>query len=166
VNSAATISKKLIAGAASGVIAPIPMTVAMIAINKLMRWPHRQRLEPRKITDDMLRRAGLRHQLSEEERKQAAVAAHFAFGCAAGSIYPIVEPFIPAPRTLRGPLYGLAVWAVSYSGVLPAIGSLPPQKRRPAGRALLLAASHVVWGAALQLASDSLDRHVDGRSRR
>jgi uncharacterized membrane protein YagU involved in acid resistance len=97
----------------------------------------------------------VRHELSERERKQAAVAAHFAFGAAAGSLYPITEPLIPAPRTLRGPLYGLAVWAVNYAGVLPAIDTLPPPEKRPASRTLLLVAAHLVWGAALQLSADA-----------
>jgi uncharacterized membrane protein YagU involved in acid resistance len=144
-----------IAGAISGFVATVPMTLAMIGINKLMSWPDRQRLEPRKITDDMLDRVGLRDDLSEDERKQAALAAHFAFGAAAGSLYPVVEPFIPAPRAIRGPIYGLGVWAVSYCGVLPAIHTLPSPEKRPFGRTVLLVAAHLVWGAAVQVTNNT-----------
>jgi uncharacterized membrane protein YagU involved in acid resistance len=151
------ISKALI-GAASGFVATVPMTVAMLAINKALSGRHRQRLEPRKITDDMLRRVRLKNGLSEKERKLAAIAAHFSFGTAVGSMYPIVEPFIPAPRPLRGPLYGLTVWAANYGGVLPAIDTLPPPQKRPAGRSVLLIASHLVWGVVVQLANDSTRR--------
>jgi len=155
---------KTVTGAMSGFVATIPMTVAMLAINKLLARPHRQRLEPRKITDDMLGRVGLRDDLSEEERKQAALAAHFAFGSAAGSLYPVVEPFIPAPPAIRGPLFGLGVWAVSYCGVLPAIETLPSPEKRPLGRTALLVAAHLVWGAALG-ASANLARHAaNGKS--
>jgi uncharacterized membrane protein YagU involved in acid resistance len=150
---------KPIAGALSGFLATVPMTVAMIAINKLMDRPHREQLEPRKITDDVLNRVGVRDELDEEGRKQAAIAAHFAFGSAAGSLYPVVEPYISAPPALRGPIYGLGVWAVSYCGVLPAIDSLPSPEKRPLGRTVLLVAAHLVWGAALD-ASMKVARRV------
>lgn len=157
--------EKPLVGALSGFIATIPMSIAMIAINKLMTWPHRQRLEPRKITDDMLNRVGLRDELDEEDRKQAAIAAHFAFGAAAGSLYPFVQRYIPASRSLRGPLYGLGVWAVSYCGVLPALNTLPSPEKRPLGRTVLLVAAHLVWGAALEGAAETA-RRVSSQSGR
>jgi putative membrane protein len=144
------IPQRLLAGAVSGFVATVPMTITMLAINKLLSGRQRTRLEPRKITDDMLDRVGLRDDLSEEQQKRSALAAHFSFGSAMGTIFPIVEPFLPVPRPLRGPVFGLAVWAANYAGLLPAIGTLPPPDERPRGRNLLLIASHLVWGAAVQ----------------
>jgi uncharacterized membrane protein YagU involved in acid resistance len=140
----------LLKGMFSGFVATVPMTVAMLAMNKALSRSQRSKLEPRKITDDMLRRAGLRRHLTETERKGTALAAHFSFGAAMGSIYPAAAPFIPVPRPLSGPAFGLFVWAANYWGLLPSIETLPPPDKRPAGRNLLLVASHLVWGAALQ----------------
>jgi hypothetical protein len=58
----------------------------------------------------------------------------------------------------------MLVWAASYAGWLPAVNTLPPPQRRPAGRNLLLILSHLVWGAATEaLASPLLDREKRAR---
>jgi uncharacterized membrane protein YagU involved in acid resistance len=128
----------------------------MLLIHGLLPRRQQTRLEPRRITEDMLKRVGLRDDLDRRERLGATVAAHFAYGTAAAAPYLLVEPFIPLPKGLRGAGYGLAVWAASYAGWLPAIGTLPPPHRRPRGRNVLLIASHLVWGAATEVVTNAL----------
>jgi hypothetical protein len=63
---------------------------------------------------------------------------------------------------LAGVGFGLAVWAVSYLGWLPAAGILSPATEHPARRNALMIGAHVVWGATTGLA---VGRLSDGRTR-
>ena len=42
---------------------------------------------------------------------------------------------------------GVAVWAASYFGWIPAMGLLSPAHRHPPARNALMIAAHLVWGA-------------------
>jgi uncharacterized membrane protein YagU involved in acid resistance len=132
------------------------MTAVMLAVQQALPRRQQTRLEPRRVADDMVHRVGLKANLSQREEKQASVAAHFAYGAAVGAGYSLAEPMISLPRGLQGPAYGMLVWAASYAGWLPAIGTLPPPQRRPEGRNLLLIAAHLVWGAATEVVHDAL----------
>jgi uncharacterized membrane protein YagU involved in acid resistance len=145
-------------GAVAGLIATVPMTATMLAIQRMLPRLQQQRLEPRRITNDMLRRTGLKHDLSEQKREQATLVAHFGYGAAVGAGYALAEQLLPLPRGLRGPTYGMLVWAASYAGWLPVIGTLPPPQQRPAGRNALLIAAHLVWGLATEAVSEALER--------
>jgi uncharacterized membrane protein YagU involved in acid resistance len=129
------------------------MTLAMFAMQRSLPRRQQRRLEPGRITDDMLRRVGLRENLRKNERDCAATIAHFGYGAAVGAAYPLVSR-LPLPSGTRGPAYGLLVCAASYAGWLPAIETLPPPQRRPAGRNVLLIAAHLVWGMATEALSE------------
>src|SRR5262249_39177796 len=86
--------------------------------------------------------------LNEEEHRRLTVAAHFAYGAAAGAVYAQLAERMEFSPMACGALYGLAVWAGSYLGLLPAVGILRPATQHPARRAALMIAAHVVWGAA------------------
>ena len=139
-----------LAGAVSGLVATVPMTVAMLVIQQLLPRREQSRLEPRRISDDMLRKADLHDELSERGKEHFSMAAHFGYGAGTGMIYALADRLLPLPRGLRGPAYGMLVWAASYAGWLPMVKTLPPPQRRPAGRNLLLIVSHLVWGAATE----------------
>jgi hypothetical protein len=145
-----TLVGEALAGAVSGLIATVPMTVAMLVIQRMLPRREQTTLEPRRVSDDMLRKADLHDDVSEDGKQQFSVAAHFGYGAGVGTIYALAEPFMPLPRGLRGPAYALAVWAVSYAGWLPAVNTLPPPQKRPAGRNVLLVVSHLVWGAVAE----------------
>jgi hypothetical protein len=66
-----------------------------------------------------------------------------------------------APPALSGAGFGVAVWAGSYSGRLPAAGILSPATRHPPRRNALMIAAHVVRGATAGLVVDKLSD--DGR---
>jgi len=158
---------KAIAGAAAGFVATLPMTITMLAIQGFVPWRHRTKLEPRRVSEDMLKRVGI-DDLSEKETKAATVAAHFAYGAGCGLVYGMTESALPLPQGTRGPLFGLAVWVASYAGWLPTLGTLPPPNRYPQSRTALLIASHLVWGATTEAMHQMLLRdrgrvplHVD-----
>ena len=151
-----------LAGAVSGLVATVPMTVAMLVMQRLLPRREQSTLEPRRISDDMLRKVDLDDDLSERGKQKVSVAAHFGYGAGTGMIYALADRFLPLPRGLRGPAYGMLVWAASYAGWLPAVKTLPPPQRRPAGRNLLLIVSHLVWGAA----AEGMTTFLLGRSRK
>ena len=156
--------QEALAGAVSGLIATVPMTVTMLVMQRLLPRREQSTLEPRRISDDMLRKADLDDELSENEREQFSVMAHFGYGALGGMTYALADRLLPMPRGVRGPAYGLLVWAASYAGWLPVAGTLPPPQRRPAGRNVLLIAAHLVWGMALDGAATALLRQRSTRS--
>lgn len=147
----------MVDGVSAGLAASVPMTAAMLLIQQHLPPESREPQEPQQITDELLRRLGILSRLSLQQRFAATLAAHLGYGGTTGAAYSVVAPWIPVPRRVRGLTYGLAVWAAGYAGWLPALRILPPPQDRPAGRNCLLVASHLVWGATLELASRSSD---------
>ena len=151
----------ILAGAVSGFAATVPMTAAMVAMHR--RLPHRERypLPPREITERATAAAPteVREQLDEPELTALALAAHFGYGAGTGAIYGALAPRVPGLGVLKGVAFGLAVWAGSYLGYLPATGLFRPVDTEPPRRNALMIAAHVVWGASLGLLAErALDR--------
>ncbi len=83
--------------------------------------------------------------------------AHFAFGSVAGAGYGALTSALPrlaprldrAPPAVRGALYGIGLWAVSYGVAIPSLGLLaPPTGDRP-GRQARIITAHLLYGATL-----------------
>jgi hypothetical protein len=134
------------------------MTAAMKLMHRRLPWWERYPLPPSAIVRNIARRAGLSNHEGRDEHWAMTWAAHFAYGAVAGAVYaPAARP-IPLPAGLKGNVFGLAVWAVSYLGWLPAMQILPSATERPPRRAALMIAAHVVWGYSRALYSDLLLR--------
>jgi hypothetical protein len=131
----------LLIGGIAGAIATAAMTAS--ARRLFQRLPPRERypLPPRELIDRTFRSP-------QRWGPALTLLAHFGFGSAAGALHGL--------RTARvkrsGILYGLVVWTASYFGWVPALGLLKPADRHPAGRTAIMIASHIVWGAALDIA--------------
>jgi hypothetical protein len=152
------------------------MSVAMEVMNRELPVRHEEPFPPRVITQRMARRAGVEQELDEGEHRAAAWVSHFGYGGAMGAVYAFLDERVRPrlPRAIRGmpsaaldvahgTAFGLAVWAASYLGWLPAAGIMKPATRqRPANNAVIVA-SHVVYGAALGLVAGALRRR--GRER-
>jgi uncharacterized membrane protein YagU involved in acid resistance len=141
----------LLRGAAAGTAATVPMTAAMTLLQRELPSARRQPLPPRQITVRVAREVGLAKYLGPAERTAATAVAHFGYGAAAGALYGAIAPALPGPPLGKGIAFGLAVWAGSYLGWLPAAGILRPATHEPAGRNTMMIAAHVVWGAVLGL---------------
>lgn len=140
----------LLAGAASGLAATVPMTLAMGLMHQSL--PEDERggaVPPRQITMEVARQLGVRDALDEEQRFGLTMAAHFGYGAAAGLLFVPLTRRLRVPLIARGLLYGLGVWAVSYGGYLPVLGLQPSLEQAPAKRSAHVFASHLVWGLAL-----------------
>lgn len=139
-----------LAGCFAGLVATVPMTLAMVRIHR--RLPRRQRyvLPPRIITDGVAARVPIPGRMTPDAGPGRALAAHFAFGAATGGLYGVATAQMRVkPGLASGISYGLGVWAASYLGWVPAAGLMSPATRQPAQRNVMMIAAHIVWGAAL-----------------
>ncbi|MHB0958508.1 MAG: DUF6789 family protein [Pirellulaceae bacterium] len=138
----------LIAGSLAGLTATLPMTALMQSLHRRLPAPERYPLPPRQITMKMAREVGVEQKMDETEKTTVTYAAHFSYGAAAGATYGLLADRLPGSPVTRGVTFGLAVWAVSYLGWLPAVQILPAATHEPARRNALMIAAHLTWGAA------------------
>ena len=139
---------KFMQGAGAGLIATLPMTLFMRSAWKYLPADERYALPPRQVTREVV---GKRRFWTMKPGNQTVLtlALHFLFGAAVGSIYGMVEERIPMQSAVKGSLAGVAVWAGSYLGWIPALGILPPATEHPWRRNMMMIAAHLVWGMAL-----------------
>lgn len=156
---------EIIAGSLAGLAATGPMTAVMFASHR--RLPPREQypLPPRQIVDRLIDETGIDHQISEPQRQATTWVSHFAYGALAGALYARVVRNLSLHPLAKGSCYGMAVWAGSYLGWLPAAGILPPATQVPGRRNLMMIASHLIWGAAAGLLAAKLTERKQGRHR-
>jgi hypothetical protein len=135
-------------GAVAGAIATAPMSAVMLAAERtglLGRQP------PEAIVQRALDAANAKPRSAAV--RAAAVTTHFAFGAAGGAAYAFLDnedDSLPL-AVAKGVGFGLAMYAVSYAGWIPAMHILPKPARDRKGRQPSIAVAHVVYGAALAL---------------
>lgn len=131
------------AGAAATVAMSVPMMVAG-RIGAMGGQP------PEKVAERALEHAGA-GDASEQEQNVAASLAHLAFGAGGGATFALVHRRLglPVPTVAQGVAFGLAVWATSYAGWIPALHILPPPEEDRPGRRRTMVVAHVVFGAVL-----------------
>lgn len=139
---------RILSGALAGLAATAPMTLAMKLMHEQLPRDEQYPLPPRQVTEGVAEKAGVREQLGEDERQAATWVSHFAYGTACGALYGALSgERADSHPLLAGVGFGLAVWAGSYLGWLPAAGIVAPATEHPARRNALMIAAHVVWGA-------------------
>lgn len=138
----------MIDGALAGLAATPPMTLVMRGLHALLPRREQYPLPPQQITTTLSRSAGVESHVDHpQEWELKTYVAHHAYGAGCGVAYSLAEPALPGPPAIKGALFGIGVWTVSYLGWLPAAGILPPAHREPAGRNTVMLLAHVVWGA-------------------
>lgn len=148
---------RILLGALAGLAATGPMTLAMKLMHEQLPREEQYPLPPRQVTEGLAEKVGVNEHLAEEERKAATWASHFAYGAACGALYGAVSgERLDEHPVLAGVGFGLAVWAGSYLGGLPAAGIISPATEHPARRNALMIAAHVVWGATTGAAVERL----------
>lgn len=91
------------------------MTMAMSRLHALLDSRERYPLPPREIIEQTGSADG------EDKARAGTLTAHFGFGALTG----VTFAFLPASKA-GGMLYGVAVWAFSYLGWIPAAQILAP----------------------------------------
>lgn len=154
---------RILLGALAGLAATGPMTLAMKLMHEQLPREEQYPLPPRQVTEGLAEKAGVNEHLDEGERETATWVSHFAYGAACGALYGAVTgEKTDGHPLLAGVGFGLAVWAGSYLGWLPAARILAPATEHPPRRTALMIAAHVVWGASV---GAGLERLSDGRAR-
>ena len=157
---------RILLGALAGLAATAPMTLAMKLMHEALPEHEQYPLPPRQVAEGMAEKAGVNRHLDEEDRESATWASHFAYGAACGALYGALSESLDglgAPPALMGAGFGVAVWAGSYLGWLPAAGIISPATEHPPRRNALMIAAHIVWGVAAGAIVDKLAD--DGREK-
>lgn len=146
-----------VAGAAATALMSAPMLVAGRA-GAMGTQP------PERVVEEALGRAG-HDDASEEEQNLMATLAHLGMGSGSGALFALARRRLdlPVPTAAQGVAFGLAVWATSYKGWMPALGILPPAEDDRPGRRRTMVATHVLFGAALGVIEDRMVRRRHGR---
>lgn len=136
---------RLLRGAVAGTLATVPMSVVMLAGDRLVG-----RQPPEAIVRTALDAAPV--EVPEVAVGPLALAAHLGFGAALGAVAALV----PRRGPVKGVALALAAYAASYQGWVPALGVLPPASRDHRGRPAVMLAAHVVYGAVLGVLENRL----------
>jgi uncharacterized membrane protein YagU involved in acid resistance len=145
--------RALLKGTLAGFVATLPMTIFMLATQRLLPKRQQYELPPEIITKELAHRAHVRHHLNKQLVLGATTVSHFGYGAAMGAAYGPLQKRVSLPAIAQGVLYGLVVWVGSYLGLLPLIGISASGDREPLRRNLMMIAAHIVWGASMGLAA-------------
>lgn len=147
-----------LAGTLAGLIATVPMTIVMLAAQRIIpRW-QQYALPPERLTDKVTRRIELRKQMDKPQLLAASLVSHFGFGAAAGGIYGLLSRIVPLPSVLKGIIFGIVVWFAVYLGWLPLLGMEDAATNELIHRNALMIVAHVVWGAGTGMVTTWLER--------
>lgn len=147
-------------GILSGIIATLPMSLVMQILH---RWPYPERdsLPPHQITKQVAKQVGVSKHLDKRQLKAVTLANHFGFGAAMGGLYELLWRRIPIHPVIKGSVWGLIVWSISYLGWLPAANILSPATQHSNRRNFIMIVAHLVWGISLALLSAQLESEDD-----
>ncbi len=137
----------LAVGGLAGGVATVPMSLVMVAAEKVGLMGHHP---PDLIMEAALDAGGLsRHK--EKTRDALAVTLHLVFGIGAGALFGVLERRLRAPLgpVLHGVIFGSLVWTLSYLGWVPALGIMPSAEHDRVGRPVTMVLAHWVYGAIL-----------------
>jgi len=156
--------EKIIRGIVSGAIATLPMTWTMLRIHREEPREWFKALPPRLITLRLAKRLGFGKHLDADEKAGLVWASHIGYGASMGALFALLS----GRRSSRlsgfsGPLFGLAVWAASYMGVMPALKLHRSARRDANSRNRLMVISHLVWGLCMSVAFRCLGRATGSR---
>ena len=141
-----SLTTRLLLGGIAGFVATLPMTTTVRTIHRRLPKPERYPAPPRELIDSLADGIGARP--SDQTARDLTLSSHYAYGAACGAAIAAVAP---RPTMAAGAAAGLAVWAGSYLGWIPAVGLLEPATRHPARRNAMMIGAHLVWGVALAL---------------
>lgn len=136
-------------GAVSGLGATVTMS-AVIAGGKLMGLV--PATPPKHITANLGHKLGLAPRRASDSAFHASwISAHLGYGMAMGIGYHALRNMLPRRGWYTGVAYGLLVWAVSYVGLLPAMGLFPPPEKTARRQTAVMIVAHMVYGASLEI---------------
>lgn len=154
--------KPALHGAVAGLAGTVFMTIAMRWLWRRLPENQRYPLPPREIIESALTPAA-KARMGERTRRNLTMVAHFGYGAATAIPFALGTE---SRRASAGAAYGLAVWAGSYLGWIPAMRILKPATEHPAKRNLLMMLAHLIWGASMAVALRRVERAQTAALRR
>lgn len=146
----------------SGLLATGPMTLAMFALHRQLPRSEKSPLPPATLTSQVTSLLGLYQKLNKNPRESLTMISHFAYGAACGLLYAFGLKRYQRPQpVVKGCLFGLAVWAGSYMGWIPAFGLRSNAYNMSPRRNGLMVLAHLIWGASLGLAENEMRKFGD-----
>jgi hypothetical protein len=142
--------ERLVAGSVAGVLSTVVMSLFMLGAGRF-GWLTEQ--APETVTRRSVKLATGRR-IRGRDLDALTVVLHLGFGAASGALYATT---LSKPRTtsivsgLTGALFATAVWFVSYWGVLPGLGLMPPVSEDERQRPLVMLLAHWIYGGTLGL---------------
>ena len=121
--------QSLLQGGSAGFIATGPMSLFMLATQRFLPKRQQYALPPEIITEELAHRTHVRWHMNKKQVEVATIVSHFGYGAAKGMLYGTSGKNIPLPSPVKGVLFGLVVWVVSYLGLRPLIGMSESGKR-------------------------------------
>ena len=142
-------------GTMAGLVGAVTMTVPILAARRLgfLATP-----PPLEISANVTRRVPVLPRRGQRGFPAVWLGGHLAYGGACGIAYVAVRRHLPASPVLAGLLFGQAVWATSYLGVIPALGLYPGPEDDSRSRLLVMVGAHGVFGVTVALVSQALER--------
>ena len=141
------LARAALLGAGRGAAATVAMSVPLLLASPSDEMGAQP---PKRITLEAARAAGVEPG-TEAGRNLASTLAHLAFGAGVGAAFSVLRRRFrpPVPSVVQGLAYGLAVWAVSYKGWVPALGIMPPSQHDLPVRRRTNLVAHLVYGGVL-----------------
>ena len=146
------------------------------AVGGLVMYGMKQMVAPKVIPEDMRRegfapkkavewaeeQAGHPDVLTENQEMKAAMAAHLGYSAGFGVLYGLVRRKADGvPTPLAGAIFGLAVWGISFEGLMPALGMMPATTDLPMKKWPPDIMGHIVYGAATAVVFEALEGVLD-----
>ncbi len=132
------------------------MTMAMFQFFKKLPVGEKKPLPPAQLTENIAKKTEITKYLSKEAQTEATMISHYGYGAACGITYALLASRIPGSSLIKGGVFGLGVWAASYYGLIPSMNLYPSGKEMSKERNLMMALTHVVWGASLAYSEEAL----------
>ena len=150
------IVRELAAGAVAGTIATLAMSTLMLTAQRAGLLGEQP---PRKLSDAVLD-AVAAGQADERTRRLGTSIVHLGIGATAAALHQAGRRLAgrPRPAVIWGGVFGAVFWTLNYGFIAPAIGIMPPPDRDRPGRAPVMLAANVIWGAVSAVVGDRLVR--------
>lgn len=153
--------KRFLRGALAGMAGTAVMTLMMrkVAPKVVPQQMRPDEFVPKKAVAWGEEQVGRPDALSESDAMTAAMVAHFTYGSGSGAVYGLLRSRLDGvPAPVAGAIFGVALWAVSFEGWMPALGIMQAPTDQSPKKVPMPVLAHIVYGVTAALTYDALDR--------
>lgn len=155
-----------LAGAAGGLAGGAAMTLLITQVAPRVAPPAMLPPTPAPIQAVQWaeRTTGHEEALSSKQEKAAGLLDHAVFSAGAGAAYAIARarlaPVAALPAPVAGVAFGLAVWAATFQGALPALGVMRRTTQQPPERWPAPLMGHSLFGLVTAVVTEKVHQRL------